>query len=81
MTRKGNVTRKDTVVCPKCGQRGDERPGLQVDYTPRAVIFRAGSAAHEVATHNITCAKCGFVWPEPVGSFTVITPEEHAKLP
>ena len=74
---KRKKSRPETVICRKCGQRGDERPGLKVDWTARAVGFGDGEM---VATHNITCQRCGHLWPEPVGSFTVIREAEAQQI-
>lgn len=59
------------VICPECGQRGDERPGFRRRAYPEAVGF-ADSEMHLV--DSFECASCGYGFVVPKGSIEVRQP-------
>jgi hypothetical protein len=71
MSRKRRPPGPQPVVCPKCGQRGDERPGFRRRQYPEAVGF-ADSEMHPV--DSFACNACGFGFVVPLGSIEVRQP-------
>ena len=59
------------VVCPQCGQRGDERPGFRRRQYPEAVGF-ADSDMHPVDSWE--CCTCGYGFVTPKGMIEVRQP-------
>ena len=66
-----------TVVCPECGQRGDQPPGLTLGEfeTLRGtfVMNDAGTDTESVPTpQKVTCNQCGRMWAVARGSIEVV---------
>lgn len=64
------------VVCPRCGQRADERPGFKLeDYEQlEAVIFDEGTLVGPDLPQRLVCRNCGKTQSVPRGSIEVRRP-------
>jgi len=61
----------EPVVCPKCHQKGNARPGFKVLSLPEAVGF-ADSEMHLV--DSFRCNNCGFTFVTPIGRIEIRRP-------
>jgi len=61
----------EPLVCPKCQQKGNERPGFKVLPLPEAVGF-ADSEMHLV--DSFECNNCGFGFVVPKGRIEIRKP-------
>jgi hypothetical protein len=70
MTKKKQEQRQ-FVECPKCGQPGNQPPGLKLEEwdTLEAVFSNDDLAMLE--PQKLRCLNCGAQWPVPRGSITV----------
>ena len=70
--------RPEPVECPRCGQRGDNPPGLKLtEYeTLRAVFVDAGEfdMGSVPTPQKMTCQSCGRTWAVARGSIEVRQP-------
>lgn len=61
----------EPVICPECGQRGDEPPGFRRRQYPEAVGF-ADSEMHPV--DSFECARCGYGFVVAKGAIEIRRP-------
>lgn len=60
----------ETVTCPRCGQRGDNRPGLRLgEYEDLAATFVGDQPVPN--PQQLTCLACGHQWAVRRGSVQV----------
>ena len=61
------------AVCPRCGQAGDERPGLRLGEYERLEAVWVGDTAlvGDNLPQKLTCAACGHSWPVARGVIRV----------
>lgn len=72
------MSKKQPLICPECGQRGDERPGFRRRRYPEAVGVSPAND-HEpdpgmVPVDSFECCTCGFGFVVPVGTIEVRRP-------
>jgi hypothetical protein len=60
------------VVCPRCGQRGNERPGLKLgDYEGLQAVFVGDELVPGFTPQRIVCQSCWHSWPVARGSVEI----------
>jgi hypothetical protein len=62
--------------CRKCGQRGDQPPGLRLEAYPLLEAVFVGEE-HIETPQKLVCRACGYAEPVPAGSINVIKPRKE----
>ena len=67
---------KPVVVCPQCGQHGDNPPGFRLEDYPhlQAVIIEEAALVGPNLPQRLVCRNCGHAEPVARGSIEVRKP-------